>query len=179
MLTFFWVCIECKSWNTRSTWFMQFVHSPLFSLSLPLSLSMINQSKCDNCTDLWRTGKITSTQTTNKIGAKKQKILLYCFLQFFVWQNPMWFFFVCLVFFISFFLSQTYSHLKLQEIERCHMSFSWHLSLRKAERSGLGALAGGPAIHHGDRVVNGLCNSVSDEWPWKGVSPLTLLWSIQ
>lgn len=94
MLTFFWVCIECKSWNTRSTWFMQFVHSPLFSLFLPLSL--INQSKCDNCTDLWRTGKITSTQTTNKIGAKKQKILLYCFLQFFVWQNPMRFFlFVC------------------------------------------------------------------------------------
>lgn len=43
------------------------------------------------------------------------------------------------------------------------MSFRRYLSRRKAERSGLGALAGGRAIHHGDRVVNGLCNSVSDE----------------
>lgn len=86
--------------------------------------------------------------------------------------NPMYYF-------VSLFLWQTHSHLKLWEFGRCHMSFRWHLSLRKAKRSGLGALAGGPAIHHGDRVVNGLCNSVSDEWPWKGVPPLTLLWSIQ
>lgn len=70
----------------------------LYSLSRCLSLSMINQSKCDNCTDLWRTGKITSTQTKNKIGTKKQKILLYCFLQFFVWQNLMHL--VCLFFYL-------------------------------------------------------------------------------
>lgn len=32
-----------------------------------------------------------------------------------------------------------------------------------SEPSGPGALAGGPAINHRERVVNGLCNSVSDE----------------
>lgn len=45
--------------------------------------------------------------------------------------------------------------------------------------SGPGALACGPAINHRERVVNGLCNSVSDDWPWKGVSLLKLLRSIR